>query len=374
MRHLSLITALLICGGCSEGEQQNPSDQPNANATAATSRNAGAGEEGAPADEGQSQEEDGVYTAIVESEEGLEVIRYLKVGTVAVVEWDIDIGDHDDFQQETLRNLASITAALDPQALGVTEADRARLKDLLDQYRASVAKGAQPLGPFGHAVNLPWPNRTLVYEISPSITNAALRQRIADAAAIWNATGLVAVRPKQAGDENIRVAAVISSSEINKDPDKFYCASTQGYVSKNRTTLSNKCETYTIVHEFGHALGVKHEHTRMDRSNLIRLDMSKINKDYKSQYDANSGLYHGTAHDLCSIMHYGPTASSRATTSGKAETWYTLTEAGTKAMAQCAAALKNQGNCGTTVFKKPGQRCALSSVDKAVVSAMYPRR
>jgi hypothetical protein len=336
---------------------------------------AAAAQTGTTPDEGHNEGGEGPYTAVLEGEEGMEIVEYVKVGPIAVVQGDVDIGDHADLQQETLRNLRLISASLDASALGLDAAELAKLRAAFGDAPPRGAVSAPDVVPFGLGVSpeRPWPNRTLVYELHPSITDAVLKQRIADAARIWTSTGLVTVRPRRAGD-TVRVAIIKSSSELGLNPNSFYCSSKAGYVTENRIFLSNKCEKYTVVHEFGHALGLLHEHGRADRTTLLRIDMSKIKRSYRSQYGTVSGNYHGTRHDLCSLMHYGRTASSRATTTGRPEIWYTPTRAGTAAMAQCAATLRNQGDCGPTAPRLPGQRCALSPSDRATIGAMYPVR
>lgn len=310
------------------------------------------------------------YTAALLSDEGTKLIRYFKVGHIGVVQGDIDIGDHAALQAETAKNLSLLAGTLDAQALGLTPAEFDAMKSGFPSGLTESEPNKRLFG-LGVGESRLWPNRTLIYELGASLTDPTIKQRLTDAIAIWNGTGLVTLRQKKAGDTG-RVLVIHSSSELDLDPKDFYCSSSAGYVSEPRMYLSNVCGKYSVVHELGHALGLQHEHGREDRGTLITPDMTKIKKDYQGQYDAFSSRYWNTSHDLCSMMHYSASAPKSATTTGKSELWYTLTEAGTKAFNTCAPTLRNQGECGPTAPTKPGQRCAISQTDRATIRAMYP--
>ena len=70
----------------------------------------------------------------------------------------------------------------------------------------------------------------------------------------------------------------------------------------------------TLVHEFGHALGLKHEHQRWDRDDnvIVNLILAKVNgrlgdyKKYSPVHYTMSGPY-----DVASAMHYGANSGTQ---------------------------------------------------------------
>ena len=61
----------------------------------------------------------------------------------------------------------------------------------------------------------------------------------------------------------------------------------------------------TIVHEFVHALGAFHVHSRSDRDKYVKVDFSNIKKgkEHNFKKHANCPTY-GTPYDPMSLMHY----------------------------------------------------------------------
>ncbi len=63
----------------------------------------------------------------------------------------------------------------------------------------------------------------------------------------------------------------------------------------------------TVIHEFGHILGLRHEQSRPDRDSFIRIDTTALNNDplyvsaYTYKYGTDGRLNN---YDLSSVMHY----------------------------------------------------------------------
>ncbi|CBY24203.1 unnamed protein product [Oikopleura dioica] len=66
----------------------------------------------------------------------------------------------------------------------------------------------------------------------------------------------------------------------------------------------------TIQHEFLHALGFYHEHTRADRDDFVKVFPENIIDEYEINYDKlpwSLWANVGSPYDIASVMHYGST-------------------------------------------------------------------
>ena len=79
------------------------------------------------------------------------------------------------------------------------------------------------------------------------------------------------------------------------------------YIVLNNSETACADTARTVIHEFGHILGLRHEHSRLDRDSYIRIDAAALNNDplYVSAYSykyPDSGRRN--AYDYNSVMHY----------------------------------------------------------------------
>ncbi|KAA0704330.1 Zinc metalloproteinase nas-14 [Triplophysa tibetana] len=86
------------------------------------------------------------------------------------------------------------------------------------------------------------------------------------------------------------------------------CASSVGCVGgEQRIVTGPKCSVGNICHEILHALGLYHEHSRIDREQYISIMPENIKPGMEKNFRAKDGNTLGVQYDLESILHYGNT-------------------------------------------------------------------
>ena len=181
-----------------------------------------------------------------------------------------------------------------------------------------------------------WPNNTVYYAIDPNLSNQA---RVIDAIKYWEA------------NSNLKFVQRTNESNYVNFVSGSGCSSYVGMISgRQNLTLSSGCSTGNTIHEIGHAVGLWHEQSRIDRDTYITINYNNIQSGrehnfatYRSQ--GMDGVELTSALDFGSIMMYGSYSFS--------------------------------SNGKPTMVKKDGstfnvQRSALSAGDKAGVDLMYP--
>jgi hypothetical protein len=87
--------------------------------------------------------------------------------------------------------------------------------------------------------------------------------------------------------------------------DSTGCASYVGKQGGSQNVwLSEFCTFGATIHEIGHAIGLEHEHTRMDRDEYVLIDYSNIKTSSTKNFDIKNVINYGN-YDYNSIMHYG---------------------------------------------------------------------
>src|SRR5690606_37058397 len=142
-----------------------------------------------------------------------------------------------------------------------------------------------------------WPNNTVYYSID---SNLGSKERVTDAIRHWEA------------NSSVRFVQRTSQSNYAYFTPGSGCSSYIGMIGgRQNITLSSSCSTGSTIHEIGHAIGLWHEQSRVDRDKHIKILYENIQsgREHNFKTYAQSG-YDGkeftSSLDFGSIMMYGP--------------------------------------------------------------------
>ena len=145
-----------------------------------------------------------------------------------------------------------------------------------------------------------WPNKTLPYVFASDIPQS-VRDLVKQAAGVYKSKTSISLVESSPNNFNDYVSIELSNQNCVSDSE----VGRKG--GKQVIHFSPCLSLRTVLHEFGHALGLWHEQARSDRNSYITVLKNNIIGDFQDQYDitpSDAGFPDGP-YDYGSVMHYG---------------------------------------------------------------------
>jgi hypothetical protein len=230
----------------------------------------------------------------------------------------------------------------------------------------------------------PWPNATVPYQLSSEILKTAgTTSQDCTGWAKWKASA--AQKACKAMDDwhrrtGVRFVAKDSLGSVQIKLNANATTATVGYLPiGNQVNIEARANYGSILHEFGHILGLAHEHQRTDRDTYLTLEpflqsyldtcgltLNSVCNDVRLAFPAKE-MRLTSDYDPCSLMHYLANQQPRHKEDPRWSRIYTLTAKGKAAEKACLPQFARlEPRC-----RKIGQKCAISERDAWTVRRFH---
>ena len=167
----------------------------------------------------------------------------------------------------------------------------------INQIQSSdTAPGAAP----GPAARYRWVGGVIPYTIDADLPRP---DRILEAIRKWGEVTPIRLVPRAAQPNYVHFI---------RENNEGLCFSSIGMIGgEQKIRVDDKCETGTLAHEIGHAVGLWHEQSRRDRDHFVRVLYQNISHGSLRDFDRHvNDEPDFSPYDYASIMHYGEYADS----------------------------------------------------------------
>lgn len=245
---------------------------------------------------------------------------------------------------------------------------------------AAVAEGTRP-----------WPGAVIPYIADPALVgegradcvgpqNSPRWARVCRAMAAWTQATGIRFRLASADEARNGSGLRLLPGSARKLPAAVSVA-TVGYHPKAYAAFGTGSSYGAILHEFGHVLGLMHEHQRPDRARYLDfspfiLDGLKGHcgtlserdcTDIRNNFSTLRLSRYQSDYDPCSVMHYLSRQGQRNRAEPRWAKVFTLTKAGQAQNGACARTLADKSDACT----RPGQKCQIAPNDARIVRSFH---
>ncbi len=157
-----------------------------------------------------------------------------------------------------------------------------------------------------------WPGNVVPYLVQPSLS-PTIKARIENAVDRWNRNSIFYLRPRTSSDPHY--VHIVEHAPTSNPKCKAQVGFRGG---EQKIWLADssieRCSESSITHEFGHALGLKHEQQRSDRDLFVSVHLPFVETNRLADYA--KGSYAFGPYNYISLMHYSSKGAAKRDRNG----------------------------------------------------------